>query len=584
MISYLRVRNLAIVEDLELEIEQGLNVLTGETGAGKSLLIDSLQFLSGARGSTDLVRQGEERLTVEALVTVPRTFEILLGELGVEYEVEDDWIELVVRRELRSSGRGRAQINGGIVTVRDLQTLMELIVEIHGQNTSIGRIGGRNHREMLDAWTDSEESTSEAGRTWSNWRDLAGKLEELRGAQRDRAQRLDLLEFQIRELSAAELDPDEEEALRGERAELSHAVELAEAVNVALELISENEDAAISLVGRAGSRLESLSRKVASVEPVYHETEDVLFRLQEISRSLSSMAGTIRHDPQRLDEVEERLALIDRMKRKYGDSVSEIVQYLSRIRSERDDLLDYESTLEQLENQESDAFEAYREAALQLSNARRKAAAEMQVAIETHLQDLAMERTRVIIEVGVTSRGESRFLIEGEPVGFGRDGIDFVRVLVAANPGDEPRALEKVASGGELSRIQLAIAAALSDRSPHTASSTLIFDEIDAGVGGRVAEVVGRKLRSLGNLAQVLCVTHLPQIAGMGATHFHVWKESDGARTMARIRRLADQGERVEELARMLAGETITESARVHARELLQQRSSRKAASAGPVS
>jgi DNA repair protein RecN (Recombination protein N) len=584
MISYLRVRNLAIVEDLEIEIEQGPNVLTGETGAGKSLLIDSLQFLSGSRGTTDLVRQGEERLTAEALVTVPRSFERFLDELGIEYDAEDDRIELVIRRELRSNGRGRAQINGEIVTVRDLQALMEMIVEIHGQNTSIGRIGGRNHREMLDAWSDSEEVLTTTARAWGDWRELSEKLEELRNAQRDRVQRLDLLEFQIRELSAAGLDPDEEEGLRSERAELSHAVELAETINVALDLVSESEDAALSLVGRASSRLEALARKVSSVEPLYRETEEVLFRLQEISRSLSSMAATIRHDPQRLDEVEERLALIERMKRKYGDSVAEIVQYLDRIRSERDELIDYDSTLEQLEKRESEAFEVYREGALRLSAVRKKAAAEMQIAIETHLEDLAMERTRVVIEVGAANRNESRFLVDGTPVGFGREGIDSVRVLVAANPGEEPRPLEKVASGGELSRIQLAIAAALADRSPHTASSTFVFDEIDAGVGGRVAEVVGRKLRSLGDQSQLLCVTHLPQIAGMGSTHFHVWKESDGARTLAKIRRLGDEEERVEELARMLAGATITESARVHARELLQQRSSRKGTVARPVS
>ncbi|MDX1584652.1 MAG: DNA repair protein RecN, partial [Thermoanaerobaculia bacterium] len=275
--------------------------------------------------------------------------------------------------------------------------------------------------------------------------------------------------------------------------------------------------------------------------------------------------------------VEERLALIERMKRKYGDSIPEILSWLDQIRRERDELTDYESNLERLEKDEETAFRSYRSAALELSRNRRDAATEMQKAVETELRDLAMERTRIGIDVSPTPRKGSRFILEDQPVAFGPDGIDSVSVLVATNAGEELRPLEKVASGGELSRIQLAIAAALAGRSPESAASTLVFDEIDAGIGGRVAEVVGQKLNRLAERAQVVCVTHLPQIAGMGTTHFHVWKEDVEGRTCARIRPLPEESERIEELARMLAGAKITESAREHAKELLhRERQGRK--------
>ncbi len=576
MITYLRVRNLAIVDTLELELETGLNVLTGETGAGKSLLIDSLQFLSGARGSTDLVRSGEERLTAEAVVLAPGSIAPLLDELSIDHEETDGAIELIIRRELRTNGRGRVQINGAITTVRDLQAVMDLLIEIHGQNTSSQRIGGRSYREMIDEWIGTTDEIETTRRTWASWKEVATKLEELRDAQRDRVQRLDMLEFQIKELSSAALQADEEEELTRERSELAYAEDLAEAVTVALELISENEDAAIALVGRASDKLEMIGRKVESLRPVHDDTEDALIRLQEVARTLSSIAGSIRHDPVRLDEVEERLALIDRMKRKYGDSIPQVLSYLDQIRRERDDLADYETNLERLAKDEENAFSAYREAALDLSKRRSNAAREMQQAIETHLADLAMERTRVRIDVTTQPRKDSRFLLDQQPIAFNQDGVDSVSILVATNAGEEPKPLEKVASGGELSRIQLAIAASLAERSPENAASTLVFDEIDAGVGGRVAEVVGRKLSALGTRAQVVCVTHLPQIAGMGTTHFHVWKEDVDERTRARIRRLPDESERVEELARMLAGAKITESARTHARELLKRDQPRK--------
>ncbi|MDX1584859.1 MAG: AAA family ATPase, partial [Thermoanaerobaculia bacterium] len=304
MISYLRIRNLAIVDKLEMELERGLNVLTGETGAGKSLLIDSLQFLSGARGSTDVVRSGEDRLSAEAVVLAPEAASPLLDDLAIDYEIDEGTIELVIRRELRANGRGRVLVNGSITTVRDLQSLMDLLIEIHGQKTTVQRIGGRSYREMLDEWTGSSEEAERTRRTFASWKETSDALDELRNAQRDRVQRLDMLEFQIRELTAADLDPDEEEELRRERDELAHAEDLAEAVNVALELISENEDAAISLVGRASDRLERIARKVESLRPTHEETEDALIRLQEIARSLSSVAGSIRHDPARLDEVE----------------------------------------------------------------------------------------------------------------------------------------------------------------------------------------------------------------------------------------------------------------------------------------
>jgi DNA repair protein RecN (Recombination protein N) len=529
------VRNLAIVEEFAIEPGPGLNVLTGETGAGKSLLIDSLEFLRGGRGSSETIRGGAEKMSAEALFHLAGSDEV------------------IVKREIATTGRGRAMINDSLVSIRELSDAMDTILDIHGQSESHLRVAGQTYRELLDdfAGHDLEETRA----AYNRWRDASEQLRELTGAQRDRALRIDLLRYQIEEISAAKLEAGEEEPLREEKSVLAHAREMIEATAGAFRIVEEDENAALEQLARAIHLLQPLSREIASIGETASELQDVVYRLQDVARKLSNLSDSVRHDPARLEEIEERLVTVERLKKKYGGSIEAALAHLADIREEHARLTDYESNLEKLQKAEQQHAGAYRAAAEKLSKSRQKAARAFEKAIQVELHDLAMERTTL------------RLLVEGATQG--PDGFDRVDILVAPNLGEEPKPMQRIASGGELSRIQLAIAAALFKASPRSAAATLVFDEIDAGIGGRVAEVVGRKLRELAGRNQVICVTHLPQIASFAATHFYVWKEDAGGHTHARIRRLDQHEERVAEIARMLGGETVLQSAVVHARELL---------------
>ena len=544
MITYLEVRNLAIVEELAIEPGPGLNVLTGETGAGKSLLIDSLEFLRGARGSTEMIRAGAEKMSAAAVFHLPK---------GTLSDVADDG-EVIVRREISSAGRARVLVNGSPMTVRELSATMDAILEIHGQHESNARVAGQSMRELLDEFGGHD--LEPVRNAHANWREAAEQLRELTEAQRDRTLRLDLLRYQIDEISAATLDPTEEDALRGERAVLAHAREIIEATSGAFALVDDDENAAAAQLARALHLVQPVADKVADLRPIAAELQDALYRLQEAARTLAALSESVRHDPKRLDDVEDRLVLIERLNKKYGGSIEAVLAHLGAIQDEYDRLSDYEANVDKLQRLERERHAAYVKAAETLSAARKKSARAFEKAIQKELTDLAMERTTVRVAIAEATEGA--------------DGIDAVDILIAPNRGEEPKPMQRIASGGELSRIQLAIAAALFKASGRSAAATLVFDEIDAGIGGRVAEVVGRKLEELAVRNQVVCVTHLPQIASFGATHFVVWKEDAGGHTRARIRRLDDDEERINELARMLGGESIPPTAVLHARELLE--------------
>ena len=566
MITYLKVRNLAIVEELVIEPGPGLNVLTGETGAGKSLLIDSLEFLRGARSSAETIRAGSDKMTAEAVFELPHSVRERMTVLGVELDGET--VELIVKRDIGANGRGRVLVNGSPVSVRELADVMEAVLEIHGQNESHHRVAGQTFRELLDQYAGHDALLDATRTAWRRWRALSEDLRQLSDAHRDRALKLDLLKYQIDEIAAARLDPAEEGTLREERSMLAHARETIEATATAFNLLEDDESSALTQIARAIHALQPLTRDIAEIRRIADELQEASYRLQDVARSVGRLSESVRHDPERLDAIEERLVTIERLNKKYGGTIAAVLEHLSRISDEYERLADFEGSLEKLTKAESSAFDDYRRSAEKLSASRRKAASAFQTDVESELRDLAMERTTVRVDVTTEPRGRTAGE-ESRVANTSEHGIDRVEILIAPNRGEEPKPMQKIASGGELSRIQLAIAAALFKKSPAAASATLVFDEIDAGIGGRVAEVVGRKLRELASANQVVCVTHLPQIASFGTTHFHVWKEDVRGQTRAQIRRLASEEERVTELARMLAGETIPSSAIAHARELL---------------
>ena len=537
MITYLKVRNLAIVEELEIEPGSGLNVLTGETGAGKSLLIDSLEFLRGARGSTEMIRAGAEKMSAEAAIET------------------NGKPEMIVKREIASGGRGRVSIDGSIFSVRELETAMEALLEIHGQSQSHLRVAGQTYRELLDQFGGHDALLDQTRTTFKAWREAAAELADLTRAQKDRSLRLDLLKYQIDEISAAKLQPREEADLRAERSVLAHAQEMIEATAGAFAAIEDSEDSALAQLARAAHMLQPLAREIEKIGSLSAELQEAVYRLQDTARSLAALSESVRHDPRRLEAVEERLATIERLEKKYGGSIDAVLQHLAGTKKEFDTLSDFESNVDKLQKIEQKNRAAYQTAAENLSAAREKAARAFEPAVQSELRDLAMERTTVRVTIEQANESES--------------GSDRVEILVAPNKGEDPKPMQRIASGGELSRIQLAIAAALFKASQKSAEATLVFDEIDAGIGGRVAEVVGRKLQELAAVNQVICVTHLPQIASFASTHFFVWKEDSGGHTRARIRRLDEPEERVKEIARMLGGEKVPASAVVHARELL---------------
>jgi DNA repair protein RecN (Recombination protein N) len=557
VITYLKVRNLAIVEELAIEPGAGLNVLTGETGAGKSLLIDSLEFLRGARGSTEMIRAGSDRMTAEAVFQLPKSMQAELDELGIECESNDGALELIVRREIAAGGRARVLVNGSPLSVRELGGAMDAVLEIHGQHESNQRVAGQGYRELVDEYGDHATLLAATRDAYADWKRASDQLREMTEAQRDRTLRLDLLKYQVDEISTAKLDPAEEETLRAEKAILSHAREMIAATSGAFQLVDDDESSAIAQIGRALHLLQPLTKQIEEIGQVSAEMQDVLYRLQDLSRTLGNLAEKTRLDPARLEQIEDRLVTIERLNKKYGGSIEAVLEHLGRAQDEYERLVDYEASVEKLQQAEGTRMAAYRKAADKLSTARRKAARAFEQAIQKELNDLAMQGTTVKVDVAPRDADPSP------------DGLDRIDILIAPNRGEEPKPMQRIASGGELSRIQLAIAAALFRNSTRAAAATLVFDEIDAGIGGRVAEVVGRKLQQLAARNQVICVTHLPQIASFGTTHFYVWKEETAGHTRARIRRLDDAEERVSEIARMLGGETVSASATAHARELL---------------
>jgi DNA repair protein RecN (Recombination protein N) len=560
MITYLKVRNLAIVEEFAIEPGPGLNVLTGETGAGKSLLIDSLEFLRGARGSTEMIRSGAAKMTAEAMFHLPAEARAALEEIGVDVDSTADGVELIVKREIAGGGRGRVLINGSPLSVRELGVAMDAFLEIHGQHESHSRVAGQSYRELLDDYGAHAAPLHAVAEAYVAWREAAGQLRELTEAQRDRTLRLDLLRYQIDEITAAAIDPAEEESLRGERSMLANARQLAEASSGAFALVDDDEGSALAQLARALHLVQPLAREIAEIAAICAEIEDAIYRLQETSRGLSRLSDSVRHDPVRLEAIEDRLVTIERLKKKYGGSVETALAHLGSIQDEFERLRDYDTSIDKLQRIEEQRFAAWRTAAQTLSASRKKAARKFEAAIQAELNDLAMDGTtvKVLVAVAEPAREEAA-----------AHGLDRIEILIAPNRGEEPKAMQRIASGGELSRIQLAIAAALFKASQHGAAATLVFDEIDAGIGGRVAEVVGRKLQELAGGNQVICVTHLPQIASFATTHFFVWKEDAGGHTRAMIRRLDGEEERVGEVARMLGGESTRASAVVHARELL---------------
>ncbi len=558
MFKLLRINNIALIPSLEMELGPGLTLLTGETGAGKSILIDALGLLLGARASTDMIRAGEDAGVVEGVVETADAAGLL-----EPHALPVDGDEIVLRREVHVSGKGKATVNGALVPVSLLRELGGCLAAIHGQHEPQGLLDPETHLTLVDHHAGLAADVNAVAEPFRKLRGAESALETLRTNRREAERRREMLEYQAAEIEKAELRPGEEEALRQEKVVQANATRLVALSGEAYALLYEDEDAALTRLGQVYRKVEEL----AGIDPrfaphlearaaVRAQIDDLALFLRDYREGLSVLPG-------RLDEIETRLAQIERLKRKYGASVEEVLGFAERCRAELLELASPEERERALEAERSAAAARFLERARELSKKRRAAARDLEKRVEAELALLAMERTRFRV----------RFVPE-EPTGEASDtsawtekGLESAEFLLSPNPGEELRPLARIASGGELSRILLALK---SVASLDVAGHTLVFDEVDAGIGGGVAEVVGRKLRTMAARHQVLCVTHLPQIASQADAHFAVRKRAVRGRTVTEVVALAPD-ERIDEVARMLGGETVTDTARKHAREMVKQ-------------
>jgi DNA repair protein RecN (Recombination protein N) len=537
VLRYLAIRNLAVIESVSVEFEQAFNVLTGETGAGKSILVEAVGLLLGGRASSDLVRTGEELATVEAIFDGP------------------DSTDLIVRREITAQGRSRAFISGALATAAALRDLSNRLVELHGQHEHQQLLDPEQHLPLLDAWAGLEASQARVAAAFGRVRSLREQLDRLRMDSRERAARLELVEFQLSELKKAALKPDEDEELATTRQILRSADMIQRLCGESYSELYESETSALSALAHVWKRVAELASIDPSFAPYLDQQDGIKAQLEDLAFTLRDFAERIDASPARLQVVEERLALLERLKRKHGPTLAEVIARRDALDAEYRALTGSGGSAVAIESALAAAGQEFLRDARQLSEARRAAAKTFAATLEHELADLAMERTRFEVRMA-TDEGETR---------WSEQGIDSGEFYLSPNPGEELRPLARIVSGGELSRVMLALKT-LATR--EQSGKTLIFDEVDAGIGGRVATVVGQKLRALGERFQVLCITHLPQIAAAGATQFYVAKNVRGARTVTSVRRLEHE-DRVEELARMIGGIDAGAQARASARELL---------------
>lgn len=568
MLRELTVENLALIDHLRLEFDQGLNILTGETGAGKSIIIDAVNLILGGRSSTELIRAGAESAQVEAIFELEENAALDedLEEWGVP--LGEDCL-LVVNREVHRTGRGRCRVNGQTVPVFLLNKIGGYLMDIHGQHAHQSLLATARQREILDDFGGPalHAKAREVAALYERRQRIKNALSQVTLGEEEKNRKIEFLTFQIQEIEAARLQEGEEEELAAERELLAGAERLFEAASGSYQLLYGGDEPGSALDRLLESR--QLLEKVVAIDPRLQPLAAMLSeaaaQVEEVSREIRLYREKIEFNPAQLAAVEERLDEIYKLKRKYGKSIPEILAYAEKAREELEAIEGEEERLEALAEELADVERKLTGAAEELSALRRKTAAELEQLISRHLAEVNMGKTVFKVALTREQDEENGLLSAGEKVAVTREGFDRVEFLVAPNPGEGLRPLAKIASGGELSRLMLALKVVLAEKDN---IPSMVFDEIDAGIGGRTAQAVAEKLLLLSQTHQVICVTHLPQIASMARRHFFIQKKTAGDRTTVEVKTL-NQEERVEELARMLGGAEVTSTTREHAREML---------------
>ena len=549
MLTLLKMKNVALIDDLTVEFGEGLNLLTGETGSGKSIIVDSLAALTGERVSSDIVKQGEDTARIEGLFRLDKkAIAWLTDAAGIE--VQSD--ELIIRRDISLAGRNRVFVNDQLVTQGLLKQLGPLLADIHGQGEQAALYDVNSHIEMLDRYTGVEDEVSAVADAFREWSVIKVELAALEKDESEKLQLVDILKFQVDEISRASLQSGEDSELEEEKRRLNNVEKLSAFSSEAHALLYDDEQSALATLDRAAKIIAELADYDVRFRGFDEGLSSARAVAEELGRAARDFGASLEFSPERLNEIEERLAEISRLKRKYGETIDAVLDHL-RVSEERLNNIETAEFREQdLKKQLDAAAQTYLNAARKLHDKRVVAAAKFAKQVEQDLKAVALEKATFEVRVDTVDT-------------FTAHGTDRVEFFFSANPGEPPRPLAKVASGGEASRLMLILKTA--SRS-HDTGKSAVFDEIDIGIGGRVAEAVGRKLKSLAATQQVFCVTHQPQIASLADRHFVVEKEMSRGKTTIVVREL-NAAEKVEELARMLAGEQITDQARENARAML---------------
>jgi len=563
MLKELSIKNFAIIDQLRVEFRPGLNVFTGETGAGKSIVVDALNLALGERASGDLIRTGSDEAVVEAAFDLNGSgagaVTGILAEQGIGMEKDED---LIIRRVISSSGKNKIYLNGSLANLATLAAVGRHLADIHGQHEHQSLLALDQQMEMLDSFGGLHGIRAEVAEAYGKLMGVRKKLAELETGERDRAQREDLLRYQKNEIEAAQLKEGEDEELANEQRVLANAEKLAGLARAADEALYTGDGSVLSGLKRAITSAREIAAIDEKLGPVLELLESGRAQIDEAARDMSSYAERVELDPQRLESIGDRLDLIQKLKKKYGSSIREINDFGARAAA---GLARMEQSTEEIEKLKSE-IQAVKfgltEKAKELTKKRSAAARELEKKVETELGHLGMKRSQFAVKVGQEAGGDT---LDG--LKLGPRGADRVEFLISPNPGEELRPLAKIASGGELSRIMLALKTILVEGDP---IPTLVFDEVDAGIGGAVADEVGKKLRRIATRRQVFCITHLAQIASMATSHYGVAKAVRKDRTSTEVRLLEDR-ERVDEIARMLGGKTITGTTLKHAEEMIER-------------
>ncbi len=557
MLLELRAENYAVIDHAVAVFGPGLNLLTGETGAGKSILVDALALLMGNKASSDMVRHGADKAVVSCVFETTSGAEATLEANGIDAEGS----EIILRREILESGKGRVYVNNQPATVAVLRQLAPELALVHAQSETLGSFDQAQQRSLLDRFASL--STEAVDAAFGHWRELQSKLANLESNEQDKLRMVELWSFQSREIEEARPSAEEDITLEAERRVLMNAEKLYSAAMNAYDLLYEGNGSAESTLSGALKQIEELARFDAKFQEAAQQLKSVLAIVEDVGATVRDYAENIQASPERLSEIEERLAILDRLKRKYGATLSDVIAFGEGVARQLAEVENREEIIKALRGDLDRAVQKYREAALSLHAARAAAARKLERAAETQINDLAM---KVRFAIAVTANEHS--------ASWTSYGWDTVECRIATNPGEPLKPLDEIASGGEMSRVLLALKVSVEDGAARgkrktQVPRTLVFDEIDIGIGGGAAEAVGKKLKALSGAQQVICVTHLPQIAAFADQHFLIEKKAQGGRTKTSVR-LLENADRTEEIARMLSGSTVTETSLRHAEQMIK--------------